>query len=271
MTEAEVLARYNLVIHLVTAADGKEDHYILTNNKARTESPEEAREIDRKTKEAWSTHPNLMIVGNDTLFDEKMVKVGNIIRGFLGDKEVIDKEKYIVDLNTFNLAKLYKLHLIEENIEEFLGDYTDKYNEMYRKTTIGTGDGASYYTYTKISKDQNGNKMTTQRIISEAEYLEHKEKLEDGVKPITKIRYNFIENGERFRLDQYTEDAFDNLVTLERDVSNPSRKRLPEFIKSSTQITNDPDFTDANLFLAVNAKRKEQAQMAKQKKLKLTI
>ena len=47
-SEAQFAQRYDLVIHLVSTAHGAEEIYIeqMTNNPARTESPQEARELD---------------------------------------------------------------------------------------------------------------------------------------------------------------------------------------------------------------------------------
>ena len=39
------------IVHVVTAADGAEQYYTCLNNKARTESMEEALVLDRKTRE----------------------------------------------------------------------------------------------------------------------------------------------------------------------------------------------------------------------------
>ena len=66
ITEAEILQKYDLVIHLVTAADGKKEYYV--NNSTRTETAEEAIQKDRRTMETWSNHPNQKIIANDETF-----------------------------------------------------------------------------------------------------------------------------------------------------------------------------------------------------------
>ena len=48
MNESDILMRYDLVIHLVTTAIGKEDYYTTLNNTARTETIEEARIQDQE-------------------------------------------------------------------------------------------------------------------------------------------------------------------------------------------------------------------------------
>lgn len=48
LNEMEARERYDAVFHLVTSADGAEEFYTLSNNTARTETPEEARALDKK-------------------------------------------------------------------------------------------------------------------------------------------------------------------------------------------------------------------------------
>jgi hypothetical protein len=48
----------DMVIHLVTAADGAEEFYTLENNAARTETPQVAKMLDKMTQGVWNGHPN---------------------------------------------------------------------------------------------------------------------------------------------------------------------------------------------------------------------
>jgi hypothetical protein len=65
------LLRYDGVIHLVTAADGAEEHYkygIVQDDRGgrvfRRETPSEAIEQDRKLQEAWQAHTHHVVVPN---------------------------------------------------------------------------------------------------------------------------------------------------------------------------------------------------------------
>lgn len=49
--------RYDLVLHLVTAADGAEEFYTKANNEARFEDVKEAVKSDKRTQLAWVGHP----------------------------------------------------------------------------------------------------------------------------------------------------------------------------------------------------------------------
>eukprot|EP00939_MAST-03C_sp_MAST-3C-sp1_P000833 g833.t1 len=77
-SEDSFQAQYDLVLHLVTAADGAEKYYNYNdgknkgNNAARLETPEQARELDRKIMDCWEGHPNQAIIKNGRPFKEKL-------------------------------------------------------------------------------------------------------------------------------------------------------------------------------------------------------
>lgn len=71
-TEEELLSRYDAVFHLVTAANGAEAFYTLSNNTARYETIEEARALDDRLIAAWEKHPNRFIIDNSTDFETKI-------------------------------------------------------------------------------------------------------------------------------------------------------------------------------------------------------
>lgn len=248
--EADIIPRYDLVLHLVTAADGAVEAYTLANNTARTESVEEAIRIDQKTIDSWTSHPNFRVIGNKTGFNEKINRVINYIRDEVGEKEVIHEQKYLVDINGIDIARINNTHLVRQSITEFVTRYEYDENEMYRKTTI---DGDSYYTCTVMSNLKDPfNRVTKYRVITEEEYYD---KLNNAsFKPLEKIRYNFIYDKDRYRLDIY--DYPSGLVILEKDITEDSSKELPDFITPKKTITNDIEYYDASIFFKNNNKNK---------------
>ena len=78
-------ARYDAVIHMVTAAQGAEEYYTLENNAFRGETIEEARELDARILKAWTGHPQLHIVENNVDFQVKIRQVLQAIHESLGD------------------------------------------------------------------------------------------------------------------------------------------------------------------------------------------
>lgn len=238
LSETDVLTRYDLIIHLVTAAKGKEEFYTLLNNSARTETIEEARYQDTKAMESWRNHPNLRIVDNDTLFDEKIKKVKNLIRAFIGEDEVITQERYLININNIDF-NAFNHSMVKEDIEEFVLSYDNDEMELFSKSTI---NNSNYYTCSKKKKELNAKLC---RTITEEEYKDFKNKVQGRI--LHKIRYNFIDENERFRLDIF-EINNKSFAILERDVVNPKRK-LPSFIKGAINITNNRDYDDDSIYI----------------------
>lgn len=83
LSEEDVLARYDAVFHLVTAADGAADFYTLENNKARSETPDQAIVLDRHTMECWKNHPYLRTIPAMPSFKEKLILLKREINLFL--------------------------------------------------------------------------------------------------------------------------------------------------------------------------------------------
>lgn len=75
-TPAEVMARYEAVIHLRTPdAKNGYDH----TNPIRIESAEEAMRIDRRIAEVWASHPRRYVVESSVDFVEKLERTLEII------------------------------------------------------------------------------------------------------------------------------------------------------------------------------------------------
>eukprot|EP00928_Gymnodinium_smaydae_P064584 TRINITY_DN4786_c2_g3_i1.p1 TRINITY_DN4786_c2_g3~~TRINITY_DN4786_c2_g3_i1.p1 ORF type:complete len:338 (-),score=70.48 TRINITY_DN4786_c2_g3_i1:377-1390(-) len=71
ITEEYMMARYNMVVHLVTAADGAVEFYKWGkttddsgNVVIRGERPEEAVALDKRVRAAYSNHPRLALISN---------------------------------------------------------------------------------------------------------------------------------------------------------------------------------------------------------------
>ena len=56
--------RYDMVIHLVTAADGAPKYFDTKNNAARIEDLDTAIALDRKIQSGWLSHPYYIVIDN---------------------------------------------------------------------------------------------------------------------------------------------------------------------------------------------------------------
>ncbi|MDO4650391.1 MAG: AAA family ATPase, partial [Eubacteriales bacterium] len=98
MSEVELRDNYDAVFHLVTAANGAADFYTTANNTARTETVQEAIEIDSKLIAAWTGHPHLRVIDNSSDFEDKMRRLIAEISSFLGEPEPFEIErKYLIE------------------------------------------------------------------------------------------------------------------------------------------------------------------------------
>jgi predicted ATPase len=92
--ENTLRARYDLVVHLVTAADGAERFYTTENNATRTETPEMARENDRRVATAWEGHKNWFRVDNSGItFMDKVTRATNHVLTLVGASPVVVNTK----------------------------------------------------------------------------------------------------------------------------------------------------------------------------------
>jgi predicted ATPase len=75
--------RYDLVIHLTSAAIGAEAHYEWAADAIRKEPPSLAAELDQKVEQAWSRHPAHHVIDNGTDFPTKLNRVWSLIESRL--------------------------------------------------------------------------------------------------------------------------------------------------------------------------------------------
>lgn len=87
MTERELLARYDGVIHMETAAKASKDLYQLENNQARFETVDEAIKTDDDLYAAWKDHPDFYSIKSDTDFVKKISNLTEAIKSILKNKE----------------------------------------------------------------------------------------------------------------------------------------------------------------------------------------
>lgn len=245
-TDLQLMNRYDLVIHLRTAALGKEEFYTLDNNSARTETKEQAREQDKKTLDSWLGHEKLTIIGNETSFEEKIGKVIKEIYHSLSKPYPIQiQRKYLVE--NIDLTKIEEIKLVKLDIEQYMMK-SGKVEYIYRKT--GKEDDVKYTVITKIDTDINNERITTQRQITEEEYNRYYPTEEI---PIRKTRYCFEYQNEYFRLDIFEH----GLKMLEIEITSQNQEIvIPDFIDIEKEVTADKQYRNGSIYKALNSKEK---------------
>eukprot|EP00047_Mylnosiga_fluctuans_P007518 m.253862 g.253862 ORF g.253862 m.253862 type:complete len:214 (+) comp18576_c0_seq1:397-1038(+) len=78
-SDQHIMSRYDMVVHLTTAANGAESFYSTDNNAARTETAEKARALDEAVKQVWLPHARHVLVPNTPGSDSLARKMAHAI------------------------------------------------------------------------------------------------------------------------------------------------------------------------------------------------
>ncbi len=244
----DLLNRYKMVVHLVTAANGAEEFYTLSNNTARSESPEKARELDKRTQMAWMGHPHHYIIDNSTNFETKMKRALAAFARTLDMPEPTETER------KFKLLNYNPAFLPQDCVSiEITQDYLKTNGVMERRVRqYSFKDGASFYYTEKIPTTDPATRIEREREIDNEEYLRLLEEKDVALQTIKKTRHCFSFGGRRFELDVYRSGraAKDNLVILEIEIQNINEEiAIPsEWIVE--EVTGDPLYANRSLAAA---------------------
>ena len=250
-TDLNIMNRYDSIIHLRTAALGKEEFYTLDNNSARTETVDEARQKDKDTLASWLGHEKLKIIGNESTFEDKIKAVVKEVYHTLSKPYPIQiQRKFIIDdiaLDDLEDNKLVKLDIEQYVINSGTIEYT------FRKTT--KDNETTYTLLTKIDTDIDNERVRTSRKITEEEYYQN---LSEEEKPIRKTRYCFEYQNNYFRLDIFEQ----GLILLEIEPTTKEEKiALPSFLTIKEEVTNNKDYRNSSLYERLNFKQKGSAKV----------
>lgn len=229
--------RYDLVIHLSTAADGAEKHYTLANNQARSETFEFARMIDKNLQEAWIAHPNFVQISNSHFetFQDKINCVSKTIHKFLGlQTSVTFYKKYLIA----NTDK--KLSDILEN------KYGIKLYEFYIKDIIFFKEETNQLTYYRRRKQKNmtsyirceksivdGKIFEKRRQVGYREFLNVKNLYTPNKYVNKKIRHSFMYNKINFILDTLNVDGIDLSILVIQGFKEIQDVEMPDIIEKN--------------------------------------
>jgi len=212
---------YDLVIHMVTAADGAEESYSLANNKARRESPEEARIADYRIQQAWIGHPKFRLIDNNTDFREKVNRVVAEICRTIGLPAPVEaKKKYLVDQQSTDKI-LSNIHYCKIEIEQtYLLSPTCEERRLRKRTQ----NEHSVYFHT-IKKDIGyGERIEEDSIITEEAYIALLSQKDPARKKIKKNRYCLLYQHQYVEIDRYLSPKLNfDIVEIETTGTN-----LPE-------------------------------------------
>ena len=243
--EIELRDNYDAVFHMVTAAIGAVEFYTTENNKARTETPEQAAELDHKLIAAWTGHPHLRIVDNTSDFDSKMRRLISEIASFLGEPEPYEIErKFLIEYPDVDqleaLPNCQRVEIIQTYLE--LGD--GKERRLRQR-----GDDGHYIYYETIKETvSDTTRIETERRLTQDEYLRLLMDADPNRRQIRKTRYCLADGNQYFEIDLFP--FWDDKAILEIELSDESEEiRFPSQLNIIKEVTDDDAYKNANLAL----------------------
>lgn len=232
---------YDAVIHLVTAAKGVPFAYTLENNLARSESIEQAIELDQKIQHAWIGHSHLKIIDSYPDFSTKISKVLQTISNIVGVPEPLEIErKFLVTSYDPNFDGI-KFQRVE--IEQI---YLLASKGVARIRKRGQ-DNSFTYTHTVKYPVRLGTNIEVEKIISGKEYLNLSKQQDPSTSIVKKTRICFLWKNQYFELDIFGQ-PHQGLMILEAELDNESDNiELPPFIEIKEEVTDKVQYQNNNL------------------------
>jgi len=241
--EIELRDSYDAVFHLVTAAKGAEQFYTTANNAARTETVQQAAELDDKLIAAWTGHPHLRIIDNSSAFEDKLKRLIAEITAFLGEPEPFEIErKFLIEYP--DIEKLEKLPNCQrvEIIQTYL---TAPEGEESRVRQRGA-DGNFIYIQTTKKKVSDIKRVEVERRLTKDEYLRLLMDADPDCRPIRKTRYCLTYDNQYFEIDVYP--FWDHQAIVEIELNKEGDEiRFPAELKVIREVTGDDRYKNASL------------------------
>ncbi|KAJ3202473.1 hypothetical protein HK099_001836 [Clydaea vesicula] len=239
--------RYDVVVHLVTAAKGASQFYSLENNDTRTEGLELAIELDEKVMNAWNGHATLTVIDNESVenFHQKCDKVVQAVMNRLGivseeTKKTVVKRKFLV--KNFNWDAEFKVPSRDFHVEHvYLSKLShDGIQVRIRKRQEFHTKG-SYSNLTMRHRTIDGQRVETRRNLQPREFELLKINMDQTRVPILKKRRCFLYNEKYYQLDYFMRPK-DGLVLLEAYLDFQGMKGLPDWLEL-TEVTDDKSYS----------------------------
>lgn len=242
-SEVELRDGYDAVFHLVTAANGAEEFYTTSNNSARTETPEQARDVDKRLISAWTGHPHLRIIGNEQSFRDKILSLVGEISSFLGEPEPYEIErKFLIRYPDIKWLETNSSCQRVEIIQTYLrSDDGDEVRVRQRGC-----DGSYVYTMTRKRTISDVKRVEVEKRLSQAEYLNLLMEADTSRHPIRKTRYCLTYDRQYFEIDFYPFWNDRAIVEIELRNENDEIVMPPQF-EVIRDVTDDPSYKNAVL------------------------
>ena len=238
--------RYDMVIHLFSAAIGAEAHYDLSNNSARTESADQARIVDKNILKAWTGHPSIVCIDNRTIFKEKVLRSVQAICKKLGVPSIGDSTvKRKLKISAINPVPEHEnIHYCESECEY---TYLMDGETMQQRLRKRGNNGSFIYTHIIRAKLGNGKYSESSRNITRREYDSFLLMALPTNHRVLTLKRSFVFQNQYFNLLIY-ESVCPGLMLLEIYEDPDVELKLPtDLFTIEKEVTHDSEYSMFNL------------------------
>ena len=234
--------RYEGVVHLVTAAEGAEEFYNLSNNETRYEGIAAAKSVDKRLQQAWAGHSHLSIIDNFSTenFEDKINRLLNVVLKFVGApitpnstrKLLVKAAESIPNLENSNVVKIY----IEDT---FLKSKSGQIAKIQKR-----GQSGSYmYTHSIRRKIDDDEYTVNKCQITASEYIILGGNKDVTRKTIKRLRQCYVYKNEYYMLNTFLNVK--NGISVMRVESNKNLEEieLVEGITLLRDVADDPGYS----------------------------
>ncbi|MBR4711442.1 MAG: AAA family ATPase [Clostridia bacterium] len=247
LDEVELRDSYDAVFHLETAAKGVVEAYTFANNAARYETPEEACALDDRLIAAWTGHPHLRVIGNDTNFEGKLQRLLSEISSALGEPETYEIErKFLIRYPDVTwLEKQPNCHRVEI-IQTYLASEDDQDRRVRQR-----GENGTFLYYETVKRTlPDGQAVELSRRISDREYLSLLLDADTTRRQLRKTRYCMTYGMQSLKIDLYPFWHRQAMVQLHmRDAEEPVR--FPPELELIREVTGIREYKNSSLALKI--------------------
>lgn len=247
--------RYDMVIHLVTAASGAEEFYTMENNAARSEGKQEAIELDKRIQQQWMSHPNFVIIDNSKKgFEKKINRVLDVVGQVAGLKmtpKIV--RKYLIDPK-FNISQIPENVKYEQytEVQTFLMTNKPKTQNFVIKRMHKDHNMPIYIYGSRTIEEKYEKRIETHKIISEKMYLTALSSQRDNKFDQTKREIYRFSADVGFAFNIYTIEKVSSrghtymVLKITRDEEYGDQEIVPKWLKVYDDITEMPKFFSMN-------------------------
>lgn len=241
--------RYDLVIHLVTAAFGAEEFYTLENNTARSESKEQAIMVDNNLRREWLGHPHYNIIDNSA--KGFAAKIDRVVRA-VSSLVKVPVNQFV---NKFLLKKNYTLDELPKDVkfETFRDEITYLVNndkESLHWIVKRTYKGSPFPIYISVNRrlsEKPSDRIETRKMLTEKVYYDYISQRDPKTSTITKDIIAFYYERAHHILFYYIENVEVNdrklcILRVFKDIENEHEVFVPEFLEAEKDVTNNQEY-----------------------------